>query len=99
MLKCFSKPLSSPEQEKAGKDTGNTDASTQCAVRNFNEWAGNHYSSELDNPVPKDLLASRDVDLVYKWLCRFLMETRKTVSSVVTEIFDMWCKLYFTKTS
>ena len=101
MLKCFSKPLSSPEQEKAGKGVipGNTDASTQCALRNFNEWASNHYSSAPDNPVPKDLLASRDVDLVYKWLYRFLMETRKSVSTVITEIFDMWCKSRFTVVS
>ena len=38
-LQCFSKLVSSPEQEKVGKGVvpGNTDASTQWAVRKFNE--------------------------------------------------------------
>ena len=33
-------------------------------------------------PVPKDLLASHDAELVCKWLSRFLMETRKTDGSL-----------------
>ena len=34
-----------------------------------------------DNPVPKNLLELHDADLICKWLCRFLLETRKTDGS------------------
>ena len=57
-LQRFSKPVSLPEWEKAGKGVvpDNTDASTQWALRNFNiEWAGNRCSLVPDDYVPKDL--------------------------------------------
>ena len=56
-LQCFLKPVSSPEWEKAGKGVvpDNTDASTQWALRNFNEWAGNRCPLVPDDSVPKDL--------------------------------------------
>ena len=84
MLQSFPKPVLSPEREKASKGVipDNTDASTQWALRNFNEWAGNHCFLTPDDPVPKDLLVSHDADLVCKWLCRFLMEARKTDGSL-----------------
>ena len=84
MLQRFSKPVSSLDREKAGKGVipDNTNASTQWALRNFNEWAGNCCLLAPDDPVPKDLLASHDADLVCKWLCQFLMETRKTDGSL-----------------
>ena len=69
-------PESSPEWEKAGKGVvpDNTDASTQWALQNFNEWVGNHCLLVPDDPVPKDLLASHDAELVCKWLCQFLRD-------------------------
>ena len=33
------------------------------------------------DPVPADLMQSHDPELVCKWLCRFVMETRKTDGS------------------
>ena len=80
----FAPPTSSPEREKASKGTipSNTEASLQWALRNFNEWAVNCCSLLPDDPVSKDLLASHDADLVCKWLCRYLMETRKTDGSL-----------------
>ena len=83
-IQRFSKPVSLPEREKVGKGVvpENTDASTQWALRNFNEWAANRCSVVPNDPVPKDLLASHNADLVCKWLCRFLIETRKTDGSV-----------------
>ena len=44
--------------------------------------AGNRCSLAPDERMPKDLSASYDTDLVCKWLCRFLMETRKTDGSL-----------------
>ena len=72
----FSKPVSSPEHEKASKGVipSNTEASTQWDVRNFIEWAVDCCSLVPDDPVTKDLMASRDTDLVCKWLCHFVME-------------------------
>ena len=54
----------------------------QWALRSFNEWAANRCSVVPNDPVPKDLLASHNADLVCKWLCLFLIETRKTDGSV-----------------
>ena len=83
-IQRFSKPVSSPEREKVGKGVipENTDACTQWALRNFNEWAANHCSVVPNDPVPKDLLVSKNADLVCKWLCRFLIETRRPDGSV-----------------
>ena len=80
----FSKPISSPDRKKAGKGVvpESTDASTQWALRNFNEWTSNRCSLSPDDLVPEDLLASHNADLVCKWLCRFLLETRKTDGSL-----------------
>ena len=91
--------MSLPEEEKVGKGvvSDNTDASTQWVLRNFNEQAGNCCSLAPDDPVPKDLLASHDVDLVCKWFFRFSMETRKTdgtmhpLSSLRSLIYGVNC--------
>ena len=58
----------------------NTKASTQWALRNFNDWASNQCFLSPDDPFPNDLLASHDAE--FKWLSRFLMETRKTDGSL-----------------
>ena len=70
-IQRFSKPISSPEWEKVGKGVvpENTSASTQWALRNFNELVANRCSVVPNDPVPKDLLASHNADLVCKWLC------------------------------
>ena len=75
----FTKPISSPECEKAagGVVPGNTEANTQWTVCNFNAWALNRSFVNLSEAVLTDLLHSHDPQLVCKWLCRFLMETRK----------------------
>ena len=79
----FSKLVSSPEREKASKGVipANTAASSQWALRNFNEWSTNRSLMAPDDPVPADLLQSHDPELVCKWLCRFVIETRKTDGS------------------
>ena len=79
----FSMPVSSPERVKASKGVipGNTEASSQWALRNFTEWSVNCCSLIPDDPVLKELLASHDAYLVCKWLCRFVLETRKTDGS------------------
>ena len=79
----FAKPISSPEREKAahGVIPSNTEANTQWAVRTFNAWAINRSFLGASEAVPDDLLASHDPQLVCKWLCRFVMETRKSDGS------------------
>ena len=80
----LAKPISSPEREKAagGVVPGNTEANTQWAVRNFNAWALNRSFVNPSEAVPTDLLHSHNPQLVCKWLCRFLMETRKSDGSL-----------------
>ena len=79
----FAKPVNSPEREKAAKGVvpTNTEANTQWALRNFNAWTLNRSFVDSSEAVPTDLLQSHDAELVCKWLCRFLMETRKSDGS------------------
>ena len=57
-----------------------TEACTQWAVKNFESWVCNRSSSSSE-AVPSDLLRSHDAQLVCKWLCCFVLETRKTDGS------------------
>ena len=51
--------------------------STKWAVNNFEAWAKDRLNGFHDDPVPANLLKSHDPGLVCKWLCRFVLETRK----------------------
>lgn len=79
----FAKPVTSPERKKAAQGVipSNTEANTQWAVRTFNSWAINRSFLNASEAVPDDLLASHDPQLVCKWLCRFVMEIRKSDGS------------------
>ena len=79
----FSKPVGSPERLKAAKGVVplNTESSTQWAVRNFTSWALNRSTVLPGELVPAELLQSHDGELVCKWLCRFILETKKTDGS------------------
>ena len=85
-LNCsrFVAPVSSPEREKAARGVipANTQANSNWAVKNFKEWASNRSAMAPDDPVPPDLLKSQDTDLLCKWLCRYVMETRRTDGSL-----------------
>ena len=59
----------------------NTRASSNWAIRNFNDWASNRSAMTPDDPVPANLLKSQDTVLLCKWLCRYVMETRRTDGS------------------
>ena len=76
----FAVPVDSLEREKAAKGVvpAKTEANTQWALRNFNAWALNRSFMSSAEAVPADLLSSHDAELVCKWLCRFVLETRKT---------------------
>ena len=43
----------------------------------FEAWTKDRLNGSPDDPVPADLLKSHDPGLVCKWLCRFVLETRK----------------------
>ena len=79
----FAVPVDSPEREKAAKGvvSAKTEANTQWALRNFNAWALNRSFMSSAEAVPADLLSSHDAELVCKWLCRFVLETRRTDGS------------------
>ena len=68
-----------PEREKAARGAipSNTEASTRWALKNFKLWATNHPAVNPSDPVPADLLESLDPNLVCRWLCRYVMETRR----------------------
>ena len=76
----FIAPVSSPERVKAAKGVipANTRANSNWAIKNFKEWASNRSTMAPNDPVPPDLLKSHDPELLCKWLCRYVMETRRT---------------------
>ena len=82
--KRFGNPIESPERLTAARGV-NTEASTQWALKNFHAWAQNRSAQETaqetEAAVPVDLLRCHDAGLVCKWMCRFVIETRKTDGS------------------
>ncbi len=75
----FAAPVTSVALEKAteGLKPRNTEISTRWALKNFNLWAENRAKLVPDEPVPEDLLQCRDHAKVCKFLCLFVLETRK----------------------
>ena len=75
----FGELTTSPDRRKAARGVvpENTEASTRWAMKNYNAWAKTRSLIEPDNPVPHDLLSRNDPELVCKWLCCFVLETRK----------------------
>ena len=75
----FAAPVDKQTLEKAseGLKLGNTEANTRWAVKNFTAWAENRRSLVPDDPVPGDLLECHDHAKVCKYLCLFVLETRK----------------------
>ena len=71
------KQVNDDEMEVAVKGVlpQNTARNNQWAVKNFVLWIKARESS--DEPFPDDLLSSTNVELVCKWLCRFVLETRQ----------------------
>ena len=74
----FGPLVTSPEREKAAKGVvpENTQTNTRWALRNFNAWALNRTICHPDEAVP-DLLECCDPGILCKWLCRFILETRR----------------------
>ena len=79
----FAQPVESPEREKAAKGVipAKTAASTQWALKNFNDWAHNRSFVDSAEAVPSNLFSSHDAELVCKWLSSFVLETRKSDGS------------------
>ena len=78
----FSKLVEAAVLEEAARGVvpSKTEQSTRWAVSNFDSWAFSRSSSSAD-VVPPDLLKSHDAELVCRWICAFMFETRKTDGS------------------
>ena len=79
----FAVPVNPQEIEKVSKGLvpSNTETSTRWAVKNFNDWVTNRNERLPDNPIPLDLLECHDATKVCKYLCMFVLETRKSDGS------------------
>ena len=82
--KRFATPVSPTSMKRAAKGVlpANTEASSLWAKNNFDAWAKSRLDSRSER-VPGGLLRSHDANLVCKWLCLFVMETRKIDRSVI----------------
>ena len=78
----FTKPVEASVLSEAAKGVIplKTEQSTRWAVNNFECWARSRASSSVDT-VPLNTLLSHDAELVCKWLCCFIFETRKVDGS------------------
>ena len=87
----FTIPVTSPERKKAAKGVipTNTEASsTRWAIKKFQHLGlsiAQLSTRSRDDFVPPDLLKSHDAALVCKWLCRYVMETRREDRSTTAE--------------
>ena len=86
------------ELEEASKGVVplNTKKNNTWAIQNFNEWALSRNSRSPDDPVPEDLLSSNDADVMCKWLCLFVMETRQKSGCPYppSSLYSILCGLY-----
>jgi len=75
----FASPLNEQELDKfaEGLKPANTEASTLWAVNNFTKWAENRQKLAPHDPVPDNLLECHNPATVCKYLCMFVVETRK----------------------
>ena len=63
----------------------NTKASTNWALRTFNEWMAWRNETYKEDPVPLDILQSGDAVAINKWFSLFVIEIRKKKSGAVGE--------------
>ena len=79
----FAVPMKTEEADKATKGLVPviTETSTRWAVKNFMDWTINRNTLSPDNPISLDLLECRDAKKVCKYLCMFILETRKADGS------------------
>ena len=70
---------SDADAEKAAKGVvpDNTVHSNAWAWRNVEEWARIRNAANPSDAVPEELLSLNDPDVVCKWLCKFVLETRQ----------------------
>ena len=75
----FRAPLKPEERSQAAKGVipTNTKNATEWALRNFQQWREYRNQRSPEDPVPEDLFRAADMDVLCKWLCCFVQETRK----------------------
>ena len=70
--KRFGAPTSPPIRKKATRGVVPANSS-KWALKSVTEWAKQRSANTPSDPVPHDLLESRDAALVCKWLCLFVL--------------------------
>ena len=74
----FRKRVTAEELSESAKGVVpiNTRNFTEWALRNFRPWRENRNKSVLEDHVPEDLFRNTDAEVLCKWLCCFVQETR-----------------------
>ena len=89
----FAEPVTDEYSEKAAKGVilATTVFNTRWAIKNFVSWAKQRNERLPDDPVPSDLFESNDADKICKFICLFVLETRredgKPYPSATTTVF------------
>ena len=75
----FANPVTTEDLAVAAKGVVpvNTKNSTEWALRNLNNWMEDRNRKVPGDKVPRDLLSVVDAEVLCKWLCCFVQETRK----------------------
>ena len=91
----FAEPVSEYEVKLASKGVvpDNTKRNNEWAARNFADWSRARSEKVKDDPVPQDLLNCKDPELLCKWLCIYVMETRQESGKPYppTSIYGLLC--------
>ena len=74
----FAGPVDTTTLETAAKGIipPKTEQSTQWVVSNFESWSVSRASHSSSAAVPPNILCTNDAELVCKWLCCYVLETR-----------------------
>ena len=66
------------EQLKEGETPANTIKNTEWALRNFEQWRNARNKQYPHEPCPENSLISGDDRAICNWLCKFIVETRRS---------------------
>ena len=75
---------------KEGDCPANTVKSTDWAVRTFESWRTVRNKKHRTDLCPSELFATKDYQEICDWLCKFVVETRK--SDTLHEVCILCCR-------
>ena len=93
----FWKPVTAEERSESTKGVvpTNMKSATNWALRSFGQWRENRNKSVPEDPVPENLFEKDAAEVLCKWLCCFVQETRKESGKTTRQVpYGRYCRLF-----